>query len=199
MWLRLATLGDIDPRLIIDFIVFYKGRVGRYFSFYVSHLFQAWQSFFSVKCSQEVLVVCWSFFCTLYTFLLHFSHALNLFFYISISKYAFHKKSVHPGFCVCHSYSFVVGFHFSAYAIIVIKTTFSSLLCTYDIKSKCGRHTQCSPAHHTPGRSSRIVGRTRVSWVRNQCPPICSILKTFRSEDFFQWCVLSFQVAIDVI
>ena len=124
--------------------------------------------FFSVKCSQEVLVVCWSFFCTLYTFLLHFSHALNLFFYISISKYAFHKKSVHAGFCVCHSYSFVVGFHFSAYAIIIIpvivvKTTFSSLLRTYDIKSKRGRHTHCSPAHHTPGRSSRIFPRTPVS------------------------------------
>ena len=36
------------------------------------------------------------------------------------------------------------------------------------------------PAHHTPGRSSRIFSRTPVSWSRNQSPPIFSILETFR-------------------
>ena len=41
-------------------------------------------------------------------------------------------------------------------------------------------------AHHTPGRSSRIFSRTPFSWVRNQCPPIFSVLKTFSFEDFFQ-------------
>ena len=48
---------------------------------------------------------------------------------------------------------------------------------------------------------SRIISRLRtpVSWSSNQCPPIFSILETFRSEDFFQRCVLSLQVAIDVI
>ena len=52
----------------------------------------------------------------------------------------------------------------------------------------------CSPAHHNPRRSSRIFSRTSVSWSINQCPPIFSILETFRFEDFFQWCFLSFQV-----
>ena len=43
-------------------------------------------------------------------------------------------------------------------------------------------------AHHTPGRSSSIFSRTPVSWSRNQCHPILSILETFRgllSDTYF--------------
>ena len=47
----------------------------------------------------------------------------------------------------------------------------------------------CSPGHHTPGRSSRIISRTHIGWPRNQCPPILSILETIRVKDFFQICV----------
>ena len=53
--------------------------------------------------------------------------------------------------------------------------------------------------HHTPGRSSRISSRIPVRWSINQCPPIVSILETFRSEDFFQRCVLSSLVSIDAV
>ena len=48
----------------------------------------------------------------------------------------------------------------------------------------------CSPAHlltcsHTPSWRSRIFSRTPVSWVRNQCPPIFSVLKTYFSRTSF--------------
>ena len=47
-------------------------------------------------------------------------------------------------------------------------------------------------AHHNPGRSSIIFSRIPVRWLRNQCPPILSILETFHSDDLFQRCALSF-------
>ena len=50
----------------------------------------------------------------------------------------------------------------------------------------------CAKCMCSPYSSSRIFSRTAVSWSRNQCPPILSIPETFRFEDFFQWCVLSF-------
>ena len=41
----------------------------------------------------------------------------------------------------------------------------------------------CSPPHHSPSRSSRIISRTPVSWSRIQCPPILSILETLLSSE----------------
>ena len=73
---------------------------------------------------------------------------------------------------------------------------FWSELHAYAVRSLVLRSCQRLPvtvdghllsAQHTPGRSSRIFFRTPVSRVRNQFPPILSILKTFRFEDRRWW------------